>query len=188
MPHAPVVSAGKRGATRLCAVCLWLLAALTSATALSAEAQAASRDNLMEGTVDGEEVRWRVPSDESIRAATYTNIVPGVHRITVNAYRDERNAREGSLALELVTRPEEGIRVSEILYFPFAETHPRFSYTPQFGEIDFETTGLDFGVDTGRLTGQLEAELFYHQSASTQPIPHRTSRIELDFDLELTRD
>lgn len=188
MPNTSAKSAGPSGATRSIAVCLWLLTLCVSATALSAENETASGDNLMTGTVDGEEVRWRVPSNESIRAATYTNIVPGVNRITVNAYRDERHAREGSLAVELVTRPDDGVRVSEVLYFPFAETHPRFSYTSEYGEIDFETDRLDFGVDAGRLAGHLEAELFYHQSANTQPIPHRTSRIELDFDLELTRD
>lgn len=185
----PITSETAPGSARVSAAAL---AAILLAVSLAASADLAAQDpeagqgSRIAGRIDGEAVTWRIPSDESIRAATYTNVVPGVDRITIHAYRDEGHAREGSLSIELFSR-QKSVRVTEILYFPFAASHPRFTYTDEYGEVGFNIDRLELGVERGLVAGSLSAELYYHQSPRTQPIPHRTTSIELELDLEIIR-
>lgn len=187
MTNLPSVSRRIANPTRSMLAALVLLMMLGASASTSAEDPATPPFEELTGQVDGEEISWRIPSNQSVRTATYTNVVPDVHRISVNAYRDASHSREGSLSMELLARPE-GVRVSEIHYFPFSESHPRFSYTREHGEIEFTIDALELDTGTGRLSGQLGAELYYHQSPRTQPIPHRTSRLALEFDIEIIRD
>lgn len=165
---------------------LCLLGTIGITTAGSAE-DAASDVMHLAGRIDGEDVTWLIPAEVSEQSAAYTAVVPEVHRITIHAYRDDRHAREGSIALEMVARPQ-GVRVTGIHYFPFSENHPRYTYNERYGQVDVSIERAELGVDQGRLSGHLESELFYHQSPRTQPIPHRTTRVELDFDLKLVRN
>lgn len=187
MTDLPSVSRRIANPTRSTLGALVLVMMLGAPASAGAEEPATPPDEELTGRVDGERMSWKIPSNQSVRAATYTNVVPGVHRISVNAYRDASHSREGSLSMELLARPDD-VRVAEIHYFPFSESHPRFSYTREHGEIELEIDALELGTDTGRLSGRLDAELYYHQSPRTQPIPHRTSRLALEFDIEIVRD
>lgn len=141
----------------------------------------------IEGSVDGQPQTWIVQQEGRHSSAVFTTPSPGVEHVFIDAYTNERHAREGSLSVEFVVS-QEGIRSIVINYFPFPRPHPRFTLREDYGSGELTIDRFESGANKARVSGSFAGTLFYHQSPRTEPIPHRTRDLEFAFDLELQRE
>ncbi len=139
------------------------------------------------GTIDGEEMSWQLQTDRRVPSAVFTSLTPGTYRFHINAYSNERYLRNGSLELELLVADGE-VRSSELLYFPFQRSHPRFSFGSDHGTGTISIDSLTIEPGQARLNARFEGELYYHQSVNTRPISQRTRAASLQFDLTAVRE
>jgi|GEM_PF-5119392 len=139
------------------------------------------------GWIDGEARTWIVQKDALTPSAVFSTLMPGSHQFHINAYRDQRFGREGSLYLEIMIQNGE-VQSAQIQYFPFAPRHPRFSFGPDHGTGQLTVNSLNMESGRAHLSASFAGELHYHQSANTRPIPHRTRPIRINIDLTAVRD
>lgn len=146
-----------------------------------------SVSNSLKGSVDDESRTWIVQNDGRHSSAIFTSPSPGVEHVVINAYDDERYARKESLSVELVINAG-AIQSTSINYFPFSQSHPRFTLNENFGSGELTLDRIETGPLAATISGNFAGTLFYHQSPRTEPIPHRTRDLEFEFDLELQRE
>lgn len=153
--------------------------------------QSAASTGFIEGHLDGQPKRWLVSLDRNLPTATLSTIAPGIHRVRINGYRNERFSRAGSVLIEFTLREsDDGWRVhgTEIRYFPFEAQHPRFSFGGDHGRGGVQVQSFEIEPVLARLSAEVSATLFYHQSPNTRPISQHTEEIALDIDLTLIRN
>ncbi len=165
-----------------------ILLATMSCTTLPALAE----DNdpgqsIITGTIDSEEMRWQLQTDQRAPSAVFTSLATGAHRFHINAYSNERHVRKDSIELELLISDGE-VRSAELLYFPFPRSHPRFSFGSNHGTGTISIDSLTIESGQARISARFEGELYYHQSVNTSPIPHRTRAASLQFDVTAVRE
>jgi len=139
------------------------------------------------GEIDGEAITWQIERDTRAPSVVFSTITPGTHQFRINAYRDDRFRREGSLSLDLLISDGE-VRSVDLLFFPFSPQHPRFSYGDDHGTGEITLHSLDIHSNSAHLVASFSGELHYHQSPRTQPISHRTRQISLSINVTALRE
>lgn len=140
----------------------------------------------MSGRIGDESIQWLMQTNPSNPSAVFSTLLPDLYNIRISGYADQRFGREGSLIIDFKLRDGE-ILDPQILYFPFAPRHPRFSFGADHGTGELVVDSVRIESLSVHIKGRFSGELFYHQSPNTTPISHRTQDAEIEFDVVARR-
>lgn len=137
------------------------------------------------GSVDGEARQWHVLRGEDGKTASYSEVSPGIHTVTVQAHRQNRYEVEGSVSVTFTLMDDE-ILDAQAIYFPQARMTPNYIDENAQGGLMLEH--VDLGGATARLTGRYEGELAYKSSMFSEPDPANTISLVVEFNISPSRE
>ena len=162
----------------------WIFVGLMFAALAACDAPSAGAEQI-DGAIDGEARQWHVLTGPDGSTASFTEISPGIFSVSIQGHREDRFAVEGSVGLTF-TVMNCAVVGSEAIYFPEGGFEP--NYTDIEAADGLELDAITFGEDSARITGRYRGELLYKDSLTSEPDGSESIALELDFDLDATRN
>lgn len=155
---------------------------LTAAIGLNAGISLAA-DASLAGAIDGEPKEWVVVERETTSTASFSELSPGLIRVTIEGHQDDLVTTEGSLVITFMVM-QGSPRETEVNYFPEASRVPVYTLSESDG-LSLDT--LDIDGDRARIVGSVEDELPRQESFTDEPDPDDSIQLEVRFDVTARR-
>lgn len=162
----------------------WIFVGLLFAGLAACDAPSAGADQI-DGAIDGEARQWHVLTGPDGSTASFTEISPGIFSVSIQGHREDRFAVEGSVGLTFTVMNGDMVG-SEAIYFPESGFEP--NYTDVDAADGLELEALSFDGDTARIVGRYQGEMLFKDSLTSEPDVSDAIEVELEFDLEATRN
>ena len=160
--------------------------AILGATALILSGTAHAGEEIIRGTVDGEERTWERFDTDDGEPAFFTDLPAGARLFNLHGLRDGSTPNPlGSLIVSVTTFNDNVGRV-EVSYYHEQAGGPDFVGNDQLENVEYEFDRLEVDGDTARISGRVSGELHHRENPlSEETDPSRTRSVEVEFDTTL---
>lgn len=161
-----------------------LLSSLALAVTGLAAATGASADEILRGTLDGEQRQWHVLVAHG-QSTTYFQDETGYLDVTIQGHAEPRFATKGALSISMLAMGGQPPDEADVMYFPEAGMLPNYNSDGQHGELELARFTID--GDELRVTGRYRGTLGYVETIGPRAAPTRVMEVDVEFDLIVPR-
>ena len=156
-------------------------AALVSMNALAGE-------EIMRGTIDGEEHVWERLEGQGDSPAFFTDVSSNVELFNLHGFKDGGAFDPRGSMVFSTSRMGDRLVNLELGYYENSSTGPDFLASDHVGEIDYTIDTIEVEGDTARISGEISGELHYVEDALHEEYDaSRTRSVTVEFDTTLPR-
>ena len=163
----------------------WLLYFILFGVMMLAAAPGALGDDVLRGTLDGEERQWHVLATHG-QSTSYFREDFGYVEVTLQGHAEARFATKGALSISMLAMNGQLPVEAEVMYFPEATLLPNYNSDGQEGQLELERFAVE--GDQLRITGRYQGTLRYVESIRPQGESSRHMTVDVRFDLLVPRE
>jgi len=142
-------------------------------------------DDVLRGTLDGEERQWHVLVAHG-RSTSYFREDFGYVDVTLQGHAEARFSTKGALSISMLAMNGQLPVEAEVIYFPAATMLPNYNSDGQEGQLELEHFAVE--GDQLRISGRYQGTLRYVESIGPKGQSSRHMAVDVRFDLRVPRE